>query len=443
MNKKEYEACKNKGDMSWNDLAESLGMKREMGEVLRCRYKRARKARNEKPTEKQDEFTSSESNGKSTFRTDGENIFVSYVDDHVPSIEEVMEKYSVNQDEWKVASFEVTDWQMGRKDIHKDLSWVDGVVDGYVKDSGMINRVWLHRINVKFARKTEEIRTNGVLEELIADAKEYAPVYKKINYPEYDYSDGLLYEMAILDAHLGRLSWHEESGEDYDLKLAEKSIYSVVEKMLSHAKNYPVSRILLPWGNDLMNVDNMFNTTTKGTPQQEDTRWQKTFRKVRQLSVNIIESCSQIAPVDVLIIAGNHDRQRMFYLGDSLESWFNNNPNVSIDNLATLRKYYLYGKTLLGFTHGSDEGLKRLPMLMPLEVPELWAKSNYREWHTGDKHRKYDTSEDGVVIRILRALTPPDAWTTSKGFAGSLRSAESFLWSHEDGLVAQFVVKPN
>jgi hypothetical protein len=252
----------------------------------------------------------------------------------------------------------------------------------------------------------------------------------------------MLYEIAVFDAHLGRLAWHEESGEDYDLKIAEEAVYSVVDKLLSYAKGFPISKILLPWGNDLMNVDGLTNTTTKGTPQSEDTRWQKTFRKVRQITVNVIDRCSQLAPVDVLIIAGNHDRQRTFYLGDAIESWYHDNPNINVDNTAKLRKYYLFGENLIGFTHGSEESLKRLPMLMPIEVPELWAKSSYREWHTGDKHKKFDTNEEGIVIRILRALAAQDSWTASKGF-NSLRASESFLWQPKEGLLAQFTARPS
>jgi hypothetical protein len=431
-----YQACKNKGEKSWNEVSKELGMGENAGEKLRCWYKRERRRKNDfgkKSVERE------ASEHKSNYVSDGDNIFVTYIADHVPTVEEVMKRYEVNPDDWKVEKFEVTDWQMGRKDIQKDITFTDGVADGFTTDSGKINRVWLHRINVKFIRKAEEIRSRNVIEEMIEDAKNFAPVYTRIEYPSY--ADEMLYEIAVFDAHLGRLAWREESGADYDLKIAEEAVYSVVDKLLSYGKGFPIKKILLPWGNDLMNVDGLMNTTTKGTPQSEDTRWQKTFRKVREITVNVIDKCSTLAPVDVLIIAGNHDRQRTFYLGDALESWYHNNPNVCIDNTAKLRKYYLFGKNLIGFTHGSEESLKRLPLLMPLEVPDMWAKSTYREWHTGDKHKKFDTNEEGVVIRILRALAAPDSWTASKGF-NSLRASESFLWQCKDGLLAQFTATP-
>ena len=140
---------------------------------------------------------------------------------------------------------------------------------------------------------------------------------------------------------------------------------------------------------------------------------------------------------------GNHDEERVFYLGDALECWYHNNKNVHIDNGAISRKYYNFGRVLLGFTHGDAETTKKLPSLMQFEVPKLWGDSIYREWHTGDKHHKTDfvievDEHVGIVIRILRSLVPADAWTFNHGFVGSQRAAEAFLWHPDNGLIAQF-----
>jgi len=113
------------------------------------------------------------------------------------------------------------------------------------------------------------------------------------------------------------------------------------------------------------------------------------------------------------------------------------------------RKYYKFGKNLIGYTHGSDEKLDRLPLLMASEQPELWAQTKFREWHTGDKHNKKDISyistneNSGMVVRILRSLASADAWTFNKGYIGALRASESFLWHPEDGLIAQFTATPD
>jgi hypothetical protein len=158
--------------------------------------------------------------------------------------------------------------------------------------------------------------------------------------------------------------------------------------------------------------------------------------------VRIIDNLSTLAPVDVLIIPGNHDEERIFYLGDALECWYNKSKNVTVDNRPIKRKYYPFGKCLLGLTHGYHEKTESLGALMPCEVPELWAKSVYREFHLGHKHHKVDitTNElpNGVVVRALRSLATPSVWEFDKGFVGALQSAEAFLWDKNRGIIAQF-----
>lgn len=359
--------------------------------------------------------------------------------------EDILKQFKIDTDKWRIDKFTVKTSEGYRKD--RSVSWHvrDGsVYSGDVEDSGKMLVVPMYHVEVKLIRKTAEIRESAAIISLMREAKSFAPVYPKIDYPVVD--GGCLFEIDLMDVHFGRLTWEEESGENYDIKIAKHMLEDVTRKLLLYAFTFPVSRILLPVGNDFFNVDNKNETTVHGTPQQEDTRWQKTFRAGREILVSLIDMCSTIAPVDVLIIPGNHDEQRSFYLGDALYSWYHANPNVTVDNSAAARKYYAYGTNLIGFTHGYYEKLEKLPLLMPIEVPKLWADSTYREWHTGDKHKKRDlivkASEDsGMVVRILRSLAEQDAWTFDKGYK-SLQAAEAFMWHPTDGMIAQFTAVP-
>jgi hypothetical protein len=356
--------------------------------------------------------------------------------------EEVIKQFKVDTDIWEVEKFTVKTSEGYRKDRSVEWHVREGVVlQGDVSDSGKMLVVPLYHIEVKLKRKIEEIRVRSAIEDMIEDAKNHAPKYQKIIYPKIN--GNMLYEIDMPDIHFGRLTWGEESGEDYDIKIAKEAVNKVLNKLLTYTKMFPIKKILIPLGNDFFNVNSKSNTTVHGTPQQEDTRWQKTFRLGRELAVGIIEKCAQVAPVDVLIIKGNHDEEKTFYMGDSVFSWFHNNPNVNIDNGARGRKYYLYGKNLIGFTHGSEEKIDKLALLMPTEAPELWAKSIYREFHLGDKHHLVEVDEiNGVVIRILRGLTAADAWTFDKGFIGAKRAAQSFVWDYNGGWIAQFPAMP-
>lgn len=392
--------------------------------------------------------------------TQGEEEIYTFVDNgQTAEITATLDSDTINSPQklMKALNIDETVWEIYKKQIGKAPAWrkdrsvnwevQDGVVlNGSVRDSGKIKVVPVFTVKVWMKRKTEEIRTKMAIEDFRMQTKMFAPKIVKLAFPKV--KKGFMYEVEMPDMHFGKLTWGEETGEDSDLRIQVANAEKVICELLSYAEKFPVSKILFPLGHDFYNVDNQFNTTSHGTPQQEDTRWRKTFRIGWQTAARMINMCAQIAEVDVWIVSGNHDEERSFYLGEVLSSHYSNTKRVSINNSPRLRKYYPWGRCLIGLTHGYHEPIKRLKDLMPMEEPILWAGSKFREWHTGDKHHKEDfvqkTNEDsnGVVIRILRSLTTPDAWHYNKGYIGALKASEGFLWDKNEGLKAQFTATP-
>src|SRR3990167_3980718 len=367
-------------------------------------------------------------------------------EDIINSPEKLLKAMNVDENIWEVYKKQIGKSPAWRKDKSTDWHVRDGkVTSGDVEDSGKIKVVPVFTVKLWLRRKTEEIRASHALEDFRKDVLKYSPK----NFPKYSPAkNGLMLEVEMPDIHIGKLTWGEESGVDGDLKIQVETARKVMSELLSYTKNFPIEKILFPLGHDFYNSDNQFDTTSHGTPQQEDTRWRKTFRTGWNLSAELIDMCASVAPVEVPIIGGNHDEERSFYLGEVLSGLYAKNKRVSIDNSAKMRKYILYGSNLIGLTHGYHEKLKELKDIMAYEVPELWARSKFREVHTGDKHHKEDyvhkTHEDnsGVVVRILRSLTPPDAWHYNKGYIGALRASEAFMWDKKKGLLAQFTATP-
>jgi hypothetical protein len=367
--------------------------------------------------------------------------------DTIRSPQALIEAMNIDESVWEIYKKQVGKQAAWRKD--REVIWKvenNRVLEGSVRDSGKIKIVPLFNVKVWMRRKTEEIRTNFALEDLRKGLKDLTIKRTVLKFKEN--KKGMLFEVEMPDIHLGKLTWGEESGEDSDISTQVADVKKVATELLSHTKNYPVEKILLPLGNDYYNVDNNLGTTTHGTPQQEDTRWRKSFAIGWELASDLIEMCLQVAPVDVLIVGGNHDEQRSFYLGEVLSALYQDSKHVKVDNSAKLRKYYVYGKNLIGLTHGYHEKTKDLRNLMAVEVPKKWASTKFREWHTGDKHHKEDwvhkthEANSGVVVRILRSLTTPDAWHYNKGYVGVLRASEAFLWDKNEGLKAQFTATP-
>lgn len=348
----------------------------------------------------------------------------------------------IDETVWEVKRFQVSITNAYRKDRQVDWDVVDGKVEsGRVRDKGKLLVKPLYNVKIWLFRKTQQIRTARTIDEAMLDMRKASLKIKPIKYKKS--KDGLLMEFDFPDVHFGKLAWHEETGNDYDVKIADKMVMTAMSRLLSYSSGHSIESILFPVGNDFFHSDTPQGTTFKGTVLDEDTRWAKTFRLGRQLLVRMIDQLYQVAPVKILIIPGNHDRTRSFYVGDSIESYYNNNKNVTVDNLARINKYHIYGNTLIGFNHGEVK-MEKLSNIMPYEVPHLWAKSKYREWHLGHLHttKRYqmNVGEDvGIVYRTIRSLSGADSWHYDNGYIGNRRAAEAYLFHPEQGNIANFI----
>jgi hypothetical protein len=299
-----------------------------------------------------------------------------------------------------------------------------------------------YTVKIWVSPKLSEMYEAMALDTFQKNAIEFAPKYPKIKYNKVKV--GHLFELDLPDMQLGRLVEAQEAGFEInpDIQIAEAEI--AIDKLIAYTQMFEVSRILFPVGNDYFDTNSADMFTKHGTPQLDDVRWKRTFQLGCGFLVKTIEKLMQIAPVDVLVIPGNHDEDKIWYAGEYLDAWFSKCDSVSIDNQAKKRKYYPFENNLIGLTHGYFEKNSRLDSLMAFEEPQLWANSKHREWHLGDKHHKVDMVlktdelENGVVVRILRSLASPSVWEFDKGLVGSQKAAEAFVWHPEDGVVAQF-----
>ena len=251
----------------------------------------------------------------------------------------------------------------------------------------------------------------------------------------YETGDFML-ELPIMDFHLGKLSWREETGVDYDLKIAEKLWRATVSDLLGKARLAGTPEyILFPVGQDFFHFDTPATTTTAGTQLDSDTRWQKMFNTGIALLIWAVEQCRQLAPVKVLWIPGNHDTVLSYAATVGLAQRYTETEDVTVDLSPQPRKYVRYGLNLIGFAHGVEEG-KRLEGLLQLEAAQDWGKTIWREMHLGHLHTEKTVEKNGIEFRRISSITAPDAWHNENGFIGSTRRAQAFIWDKNKGLEA-------
>lgn len=250
-----------------------------------------------------------------------------------------------------------------------------------------------------------------------------------------------LLDLSLSDLHYGKLAVEGLSGSEYNRKIARDYALEATRKLVGKAVTFGVDRILFELGNDLFHVDNKNNGTSRDTPQDVDGHSLTLFQEVLDLSIELIDMLAQVAPVDVLIVPGNHDMERCMYLGVALDRIYGDSELVTVDASLKLRKYYLYGSTLLGKTHGDGPKDNTLPRIMAVEAPEMWAKARFREVHVSHLHMKeykefpIHSEYSGVRLRRKPSLSGTDFWHYGKGY-GSLQAAEANLYHKEDGFAA-------
>jgi hypothetical protein len=253
----------------------------------------------------------------------------------------------------------------------------------------------------------------------------------------------MLAEINIADLHLGKLCWHGDTPENYDHKIAKDLFYSIIAEIVEQLRRKPIEQVLFVWSNDFFNSDNEEKTTTAGTPQDTDVRNKKMFNIGWEMLIRAIEMLSEVAPVKTFYTPSNHDEETAYHALGVIRAWFRNDPNVTVDLDAYPRKYELYGNTLIGFTHGdkeNDKGSKekasRLASLMPIEAPELWGKSRYREMHAAHLHSEQMIAEiNGVIVRRIASPTALDTYHTTHGYVGAVRKVQTLVYDRERGLM--------
>lgn len=349
----------------------------------------------------------------------------------ITSLDELLKLAKVDLEVWEVDRYVVNKWEVGAK-----------LPDGQIVVEPLYQvKAWLKRIAgaslVKLKRE--------LIEDIVADT---ARRRVRASRPSEPSGEPHMLEVCVMDLHVGKYAWAEETGNDYDSDIAERVATEAVAALLADAAPFKIERICLPIGNDFYHVDTLTGDTTAGTRQDRDTRYQRMYRKGRGIASWMIERCAERAPVDVVIVPGNHDETITFHLGEVLEAEFAKDPRVTVTNTPRLRKYYRYAKNLIGYTHGKDEQIAQLPQVMAVEEPIAWGETTHREFHLGHIHRgrKIDpvTVDDktGVTLRFLRSLSGTDAWHARMGYVGHQRCAEAFLWRASGGIRAHFI-SPN
>lgn len=230
-------------------------------------------------------------------------------------------------------------------------------------------------------------------------------------------------EISLPDLHFGK----------GDMDELRKNYMDSVKALVAKVPNERIDKFILPIGNDGLNSEGKRASTTAGTPQHDSAAWYDTFTTYTAALIESINYLNEVAPVDVVVIQGNHDFERMFYVGEMINAYYNTNDTVNVNNLPEPRKYYVYGKCLIMYTHGDKEKSSDMPLIMATEKPLLFAETKHREVHCGHFHKEMLNEYRGIKVRFIPSICKTDDWHKEMGYE-HYRCAQAFLWDKEQGL---------
>jgi hypothetical protein len=236
----------------------------------------------------------------------------------------------------------------------------------------------------------------------------------------------------LADLHIGRSGYEKETGEDFDLDQAELMVNNITEQFLRRYQGRKFKKIVLCIGNDVMNSA-ANGWTSSGRHQQSNcASFKEIFDKTCEIIINTIDSFKEIAPVMVVHVEGNHDRNESYMLGRLLEAYYRLDENVEVDALPSTRKYIRLGNNLIGFAHGSEEK-DRIYTLMQIEQPKNWSECPTRIWLLGHLHHLMCKENAGVEVWTCPSPTAKDEWTAKTGFVSNRRTT-GFVFNSDSGL---------
>jgi len=341
----------------------------------------------------------------------------------VKSLEDLLSACEVDLDMWDVDKYDIGTYE----------------VTGFDNDRNPVT-VTMYRTKAWLKKIRPQLNLKKIKEELIEDLRNISPKVSKIKRERPDDRNDLhLLEISAFDLHLGKIGI---KGDEYSLEIAEKRLLGAIDHLLYRAQGYYIDKILFIVGHDLLNSDKDWPvpSTTRGTPQFNSDYHIDMYRHARKLMIKAIDILSEVADVHVMVIPGNHDRESVMHLGDTLQLYYENNKNVKVDNNECLMKALPYGNNLIISDHGDGPKTNDLPGIIAQRFKNLWSDTVYVEVHRGHYHTNKATKLqaieelNGITVRNLSSMSATDYWHDSKGFIGNIKKAQAFIYSRQNGL---------
>lgn len=304
----------------------------------------------------------------------------------------------------------------------------NGISSYYNKD-GILTAQWVKS-------RIDQNRQSELMTAAIAAMAEDIPPAAPVVFGGCVADDQLLNLYVITDFHLGMMAWGEETGDDWDLKIAEDMLYGWFD--LAIQRSLPAKNCVFAQLGDFLHWDGMEAVTPRNRHVLDaDTRFQKlvrvairAIRRIIQMLLTKHESVTLIQP------GGNHDEASSLWLREIFHTLYENEPRVICNDTAGMYDCVEHGLTSLFFHHGHKRRPKNIDHVFAAKYRDVFGRTKFSYAHMGHLHH-IDTRETSLmVVEQHRTLCSPDAFAAQGGYMAG-RDANVITYHKKYGQVGR------
>jgi hypothetical protein len=286
--------------------------------------------------------------------------------------------------------------------------------------------------------RLDDSKFQELLLEAVEAMKEEIPKVSMMMPPPLGNSS-LLNCYVVTDYHLGMLAWHEECGEDWDLKLGEELIIKWFAQAILQSPNADTA--VFAQLSDFLHFDGMDAVTPASKHLLDvDSRFSKLVRSSIRILRTIIDMLLQKHQYLHIIMAdANHDPVSQIWLREWFSVMYENEPRVSVDRSPNPYNAYEFGKTALFFHHGHKRKVTNVSEVFAGQFREMFGRTKHAYAHTGHLHHLDVKENNLMIVEQHRTLAPADAYSARGGWLTG-RDAKVITYSKEFGEVSRLTI---
>ena len=314
--------------------------------------------------------------------------------------------------------------------------WVHTVPDGF-KLHGLTQ--W-HPDTKQWTKASIDKERQAEIMQAALDAMcEQIPRVEPVKPPAGPHMSSLCNVYVITDYHLSMVAHHEEAGDDWDLKIAEKTLLAWFSQAIAQAPDSETA--VFAQLSDLLHADGLEPLTPASKHVLDvDSRFYKVVRTVIRLLRQIIDMLlAKHRKLHIIMADANHDPVSQIWLREWIAVLYENEPRITVDRSPSPYNAYEFGKVALFFHHGHKRKVANVSEVFAGQFRELFGRTRYAYAHMGHLH-SVDVKEDNLmIVEQHRTLAGRDAYAARGGWLSG-RDAKVITYHKDFGEVSRLTV---